>query len=361
MQKHSSKLVTVSGNVKYENDQPVQYGEVFFLNADNSLKNVYTTTDEQGNYTVQIDTGAYYIRSKALYRQGTAWAYRYLYYDSTSNLAEAKILNINSDVNDLNFTHKDLQVGSISGNVVDEATLQPLDGVAVSVTSAPLADSSLIGTDSNGNYSVDVFEGTYYLFAYKPAYQLLYYNQVTSIFEATPITVKSDNLNVTGIDFSLPSQSDGTNSISGFVYDADTGLPIADVEIYAVPLSGGNWIESKTAKSQSTNKKLFKTDNNGAYNIGGIRSGSYTLLFSRGGYLSAFYGDTFEWENASVINLPGNTDLTGVNINLKQMNPIGGEIIGEVNVTTQFTGLSGTLVSAFNSSGESNCKCNFRI
>ena len=164
--------------------------------------------------------------------------------------------------------------------------------------------------------------------------------------------MKSDNLNVTGIDFSLPSQSDGTNSISGFVYDADTGLPIADVEIYAVPLSGGNWIESKTAKSQSTNKKLFKTDNNGAYNIGGIRSGSYTLLFSRGGYLSAFYGDTFEWENASVINLPGNTDLTGVNINLKQMNPIGGEIIGEVNVTTQFTGLSGTLVSAFNSSGK---------
>ena len=98
------------------------------------------------------------------------------------NLAEAKILNINSDVNDLNFTHKDLQVGSISGNVVDEATLQPLDGVAVSVTSAPLADSSLIGTDSNGNYSVDVFEGTYYLFAYKPAYQLLYYNQATSYF-----------------------------------------------------------------------------------------------------------------------------------------------------------------------------------
>ena len=83
--KTSSKLVTVSGNVKYENDQPVQYGEVFFLNAMIiHSKNVYTTTDEQGDYSVQVDTGAYYIRSKALYRQGTAWAYRYLYYDSTS-------------------------------------------------------------------------------------------------------------------------------------------------------------------------------------------------------------------------------------------------------------------------------------
>ena len=350
--KAPSKLVTVSGNVKYENDQPVQYGEVFFLNTNNSLKNVYTTTDEQGNYSTQIDTGSYYVRSKALYRQDAAWAYRYVYYDSSSNLAEANLLNVSSDITDLNFIHKDLQVGSISGKVIDAETLQPLQEVAVSVTSAPLTDSSLIGTDSNGNYSVNVFEGTYYLFAYKPAYQLLYYNQVPSIFDATPVTVNSDNLNVTGIDFSLPSQTDGTNSISGFVYDEDTGLPIANVYVYAVPIAGGNWTESKTVEKSTDDKKLLKTDNNGAYTLGNLRNGAYTILYHKDGYLSSFYGDKYAWEAASVINLTGNTNISNVNANLKPMESFGGEIAGSVNISNSGSTLSGTLVSAFNSSGD---------
>ncbi len=57
-------------------------------------------------------------------------------------------------------------------------------------------------------------------------------------------------------------------------------------------------------------------------------------------------------KTASVINLTGNTNISNVNANLKPMESFGGEIAGSVNISNSGSTLSGTLVSAFNSSGE---------
>lgn len=355
-----AQTFNVTGNVTYENDQPVQYGEIAFLNVNgNSAENLYTNTDDKGNYSIDVPPGSYYIRSKALYRDGTAWAYRYLYYDNVLDLENASMLEINSDVSDINFIHSNLQLGFISGNVIDATNLSPIEGVEISTTSNPKLDSSFVGTDSNGDYSVAVFEGEYLLFAYKPTYELLFYNQAATIFDATPVVVTQDNLNITGIDFSLPAEgSGGTNSISGYVYDSETGDPLPDVYVYALPEStGGNKISSLMKNIGSRGDgEILKTDNNGAYTLGGLRDGSYIILFHRDDYLSVFYGNSFAWEEATALGLTGNTILTDINIDLVKMEGFGGEIIGSVytsgRTSTSSNILSSSLISVRNNSNE---------
>ena len=354
-----SQTFNVTGNVKFEDAQPVMYGEISFLNVNGtSTENLYVSTDEQGNYSIDVPPGSYYIRSKALYRQETAWAYRYLYYDNAMTLQDADIMEVNSDTSDINFVHNNLQVGSISGNVIDVADLSPLEGVEISTTSNPKLDSSFVGTDSSGDYSVDVFEGEYLLFAYKTGYEVLFFNQAPTIFDATPVVVSPDNLNITGVDFSLPAQGTGTNSISGFVYDGETSDPLPDVYVYALPLStGGNGNSSilKNGKS-SGDGEILKTDNNGAYTLGKLSDGVYTILFYRADYVSIFYGGTFSWETANVFNLTGNTNLTNINISLAKMSGFGGEITGSVSTSdggdTPANILTSSLVSVSNSSND---------
>lgn len=346
---------TVTGNVKYQDNQPVQFGEVAFLNANATTTMLTTMTDEQGNYSIQLQSGFYYVRSKASYSQGNAWAYRYLYWDNAASLMDADLLHVTSNVSDINFTHKLLQLGTISGNVVDAVTNLPLSGAGISLSSVPLTDSSLIVTGPDGNYTADVFEGEYIVSAYSQDYQVQFYDHVTSYFDATPVSVASGSLNVTDIDFSLSPEGDGTNSISGYVFDSNTGLPLADVYVYVVSLSTGEIVNSSAVQNKgfkSEDGKLLKTDNNGAYTIGKIKDGNVVILFYREDYNSAYY-NSFNWEDAVVFRLIGNSNFTDVNANLMKSGEFGGEITGSVFTTgSATTMLSSSLITAYNSSGE---------
>ncbi len=341
---------TVSGKVTYENSDPIRIGEVAFFSIDgNPEHKYYTTPDAEGNYQISVPAGSYYVRSRASYRDWPSWAYRYIYYNGADNLEDADIFEVSGEAVSLNFIHRLLSVGSISGKVVDAATLQPIEGAEVSVASMPLLDSMIIGTDGNGNYSINVFEGDYSVFAYKSGYKLTFYNQVYNLFEATPVNVSSENLNETGIDFALSAPDTGTNTISGNVIDEDSGLPLSDAEVFAIPLDEGNWIQSSINPALSNNKKLRKTDNNGVYTLKNVRNGSYVLLFYKKNYIGFFNGGVSAWESAPVITLSGNANIN-VNSTLKKMNSFGGEISG--TVMNSESALSGTLVSAFNADGK---------
>jgi hypothetical protein len=343
-------LYTVSGKVTYENADPIRIGEVAFFSIDgNPEHSYYTTPDAEGNYQISIPAGSYYVRSRASYRDWPSWAYRYIYYNGADNIDDADIFEVSGNADSLNFIHRLLSVGSISGKVIDAATLQPMEGAEVSVSSMPLLDSMIIGTDADGNYSINVFEGDYSVFAYKPGYKLTFYNQVYNLFEATPVNVSSENLNAAGIDFALSAPDTGTNTISGNVTDEDSGLPLTDAEVFAIPLDEGNWIQSSINPAPiSSGKKLRKTDNNGVYTLKNVRNGSYVLLFYKKNYIGVFNDGVSAWESASVITLSGNANIN-VNSTLKKMNSFGGEISG--TVMNSESALSGTLVSAFNAGG----------
>ncbi len=348
------QLYKISGKALFQNGEPVNVGEIAFFNIDGNSEHNYFTFPKypEGNYEITLPQGSYYVRSKATYKAESypqAWACRNTYYNAAGKFEDADILKVSENLTDINFTHPVLSPGTISGKIIDARTYQQLGGVSISLTSLPLADSAVIVTDAEGNYSVRVFEGDYYIFAYKDGYKDTYYNQVHNIFEANPVSITSDHLNAAGIDFALETADEGTNNISGNVLDEETVLPIPDAEVIAISVTNSNPKQAGISSSINKSTVSQKTNNYGEYALRNIKNGSYLLLFYKDDYLSTFNGKSFEWEKAAMITLDGNAN-TAVDITLKKMNLFGGEISG--NVIYEDSPISGALVSAVDETGK---------
>lgn len=332
--------VTVSGQVKYDNNEPISNNYVCFYCVNNSSW-YYTSTSIDGSYSIQIGQGSYYIYAGVYYNIGNAWTFRNQYYNNKQNLQDADLLEVNSNITNINFTFPVLQVGSISGKVRDAETQTQLSNVFISVSTAEPGDSSFIGTDQNGDYSIQVFEGDYILFAYDDGYYQQFYKDAYNTFDAIPVTVGSDNLNVTGIDFNLTKPLTGTNIISGFVRDKSTYYPLFNAVVCAIPVSGGNSIESKTGYD-------------GKFILRDIKNGDYVLLFYKDNYVSQFYKSDNEictnWEDGFIFSVKGSENIKNILGVIEPMNPFGGEIAGKIS-SASGSALSGSLISAIDSLG----------
>jgi len=333
-------MFTISGHVKYDNNEPIPDINVYFYGVNNS-RWYYTSTNSEGNYSIQINPGSYYIYAWVDYHIGNAWTFRHWYYNNKQNLQDADLLEVNNNINNINFTFPILQQGTISGKVKDAETQAPLSNVFISVSTQEPGDSSFIGTDQNGNYSIQVFEGDYILFAYDDGYYQQFYKDAYNTFDAIPVTVGPDSLNVTGIDFNLTKPEPGTNIISGFVRDKSTNTELYGVEVFAIPISGENWIESKTGYD-------------GKFILRDIKNGDYILLFYKENYVSQFYKNYYEtcneWEDAFIFSLHGGENINNIFTYIESMNPFGGEISGKIS-SGSGSSLSGTLISAVDSLG----------
>ena len=321
--------VTVSGKVKYDNGQPFYDAYVWFENT-NESKIYSTRTDNNGNYTIMIDSGAYYIAAYVNYIEGNMLTNRSMYYNNKQSFNNADVITISNDTTNIDFTFPTLTLCTISGTIRDAVTHNPLSNVFIAVNSIENSDSTFIGTDQNGNYSIQVFEGSYTLYAYQSGYFLDYYKDVFDSFDATPVIVNKDSSQVTGIDFNLTKPEPGSNSISGLVGDPSW---LAGVEIYAIPANGGKWIGTRSS-------------NNGSFSIVNLKSGKYVLLFYKDGYKSQYYGDSL-----NTIDLTGNMSVKNIFIIMEKLNSIGGEISGTVNSNSN-SPLSGTLLLAVDSLGD---------
>jgi photosystem II stability/assembly factor-like uncharacterized protein len=330
--------VTISGHVKYDNNEFAQFIYIRLYGV-NSANTYSTYTDANGNYSVQVRKDSYYIYAKVPYNAGYVLTYRLKYYDNKSSLSEADLIEVNNDISNIDFTFPLLSQGTISGTVKDAITQQPLSNTVIEFYTAEiLSDSNVVYTDQNGNYTIQVFEGNYILNAFRfTGYYRQYYKEAYSPFDATPITVSQDSLNVTGIDFYLTSPEPGSNIIRGYVRDK-AFYSLSNVEVYAIPLIGGNWIAAKT--------NFF-----GEYILKDIKNGEYILLFYKEGFISEFYNDAYEWEDAFIFNLTGNQNITLSDVHLDSLNSFGGESSGNVSTNSGFS-LSGTLLSAVNANGK---------
>ncbi len=330
-------IATISGQVKYEDNTPSAHNKVFFYNV--SLSKYYNTeTDINGNYSIYVDAGLYYISTNLFYKANDYYGtYRTKFYNNKNSFSEADILEVNKHINNIDFTFPILQLGSISGMVRDAESQQPLTDVFISVATAEQNDSTFILTNQDGIYSIEVFEGNYILFAYHDDYYQKFYKDAYNIFDAIPVTVSPDSLNVIGIDFDLTKPEPGTNTIYGYVRDNSTYYPIPNTTIYAIPLNGENWIQSKS-------------NYDGRFLLRDIKNGEYILFFYKEGYVSEFYNNVYEWENAFIFKLAGNENININDVFLVIMNSFGGEIIGNISSDSGLP-LSGSLISAVNSQG----------
>ncbi|HVO76317.1 MAG TPA: carboxypeptidase regulatory-like domain-containing protein [Ignavibacteriaceae bacterium] len=331
-------LISATGKIKFENNEPVQNCYVYFFNSTNYYLAV---SDINGNYLMQCIPGLYYIGALLEYRYGDTWTYRTKYYDDKTDLADAELIEVNSQTNDINFTLPDLSLGTISGKVIDKETQLPLSNAWISVQSAEPSDSVFSGTDENGNYTIEVFEGSYHVSVYENGYYKQFYKDAYNTFDATPVTVNKDTLNITGIDFSLIKPESGSNTISGFIRDKNTNSELAGVEVYAIPVNGGDWIESTTGYD-------------GAYYLRDIKDGDYILLFYKENCISRFYTNYYEtcgeWEDAFIFRLDGGEHISDLFTYLEPMSPIGGQILGSI-YNNSSSSISGTLISAVDSAG----------
>lgn len=333
---NSTNIARVTGSIKFEDGASVPLGKIFFYNTYTD-KFYQDITDADGNYSIEIDKGIYRIESWVQYTVGDNWTYKYQCYANGADSGSCAMVAIFEDTDSIDFIYPNLNIGTISGTMTDAVTHEPIPNSYISVTNSEYNDSTFIGTDPNGNYTLSLFEGEYYLFAYEPGYLMQYYNNVFNLFNATPVKVAENSLNVTGIDFEMMQPEPGSNSISGSVFSDLENYGIG-VYIYAIPLDGGNWIETKSGM-------------NGFFSIPNLKNGEYILLFYKEGFLSEYYQNTVEWEKAAVINLTGGQRVDNISMVLYPLDQYGGEVKGKVS-TGSAAPISGTLISAVNSSGE---------
>ncbi|KAA3656917.1 MAG: carboxypeptidase regulatory-like domain-containing protein, partial [Chloroflexi bacterium] len=134
-----------------------------------------------------------------------------------------------------------------------------------------------------GVYKINLGQGHPYL----PEW----YENAESYETATPIEI------IAGETTSVEMILTPIGTITGVVYDQDGETPLADVSVFAFPISddypgaGAN------------------TDENGRYTIEGLASGSYRVAASLTGYQTLYFGDAVEEATATLVtvNAPDQT------------------------------------------------------
>jgi hypothetical protein len=198
--------------------------------------------------------------------------------------------------------------GSIAGTVTAKVGGAPLEGVEVCAEA--VVEGGGFGcatTDALGEYGIVGLPAGQYKVEFSArsiGYVDQYYAGKRSWGEATPVSV-SAGLTTPDIDAELEVGA----SVSGTVTAAQTGLPVAGVEVCAYTLD-------------ETEFGCEETNGAGFYTIGGLGAGLYEVFFStaeiEAELVSQYYGAPF--------TLAAGQKRTGVNAALDPGSQIGGTV-----------------------------------
>ncbi|RYY02297.1 MAG: hypothetical protein EOO53_11885 [Gammaproteobacteria bacterium] len=122
---------------------------------------------------------------------------------------------------------------TVSGQIIDKVSGQPLSGVGIVITGA---DTATATTDSTGKFSLSLSK----LGGYSIAYSLIGFNTKTQTFNLA----KLQSISAGSVALEKNSQVDPQISfVSGRVKDATQGTPVQNVQVY---ISGANSISVTT-------------------------------------------------------------------------------------------------------------------
>lgn len=203
--------------------------------------------------------------------------------------------------------------GSISGNVTDDSTGQPLAGATVVAKKTDHLFGSQALTDEFGNYTIgELPAGDYIVVAFKEGYHFEIYNNTQKEDSVTLVHVNAGQ-NTPDINFSLTPKETPPNlgSISGTVTDFETGEPIPGAILVAFDLI--HHLEEYHSKA--------RTDSSGNYTIENLFPSKYKVIAWAEGYNFEVYPET-------VAVGPGQ-HVTSINFQLKkkQRGAIAGNVI----------------------------------
>ncbi|MCF7913247.1 MAG: carboxypeptidase regulatory-like domain-containing protein [Candidatus Cloacimonetes bacterium] len=238
-----------------------------------------TVTDEEGNFAfMNIAAGNYHvIAAMEGYQQFN------------------EMIEIDGDVViDIVLVPYETGDYSLSGTVTDSETGDIIPGVHVQVFGQQGQPGSDV-TNEAGYYEISgLYEGVYQLMAWTNGWDQY------EPFDATIDIFGNIVFNFELVPFELP----GSGSVSGTVYDADTGNVIADAFIELSSINGGN-----PGGGWWWNHYNAVTDENGVFVIENVETGEYILSAEAEGYLISFYDGVTNPEDATVISIEENSQI----------------------------------------------------
>jgi len=281
------------GTVTTDDDEPVQGALILVLeNWDGHWVTVFEilgVTGENGQYLIEnIEPGERIISCL------TFWGMPPIFYENTYDIEEAFVFDILEDSNfEANFTFTEPEIYSVSGVVLDDETGDPLAGAEVWAIGSEFGRDPyewnvepFTTTDENGEYTLSIFEGEYWIECWSNEYFPQWYDH-HDLWDNSDVVVVNEDLE--NVDFDLtPIESQFLFYISGNV-TINGDVPSQCTVI--VVSSDEDW------------DNVDQTESTGGYEIGVPEPGDYYVYAYTNSSPLTYYNDVYNFENATLINV----------------------------------------------------------
>lgn len=329
---------TVTGTVTDASNQPIA-GAIVQVHSNGTLPFLVTGhTDRSGVYTIRIPAGTYVVSAQA---QGfvSEW------YDNQPTRQTATPLvtdPANKTISGIDFVLAAVPppvLRSISGNVNDGTTgIDRAIVMAVPATNSGVTIRTMVvHTDANGDYTMQVPDGTYLVRAEAPGFVPTFHPNAPTPQTATQVAVNAQNPAATNVDIEMFTGA----TISGTVTDAATNAPIAHARVMVLA-------PANTPSGGITLSAV--TDAQGAYHIGGLPAGSYKVSAEAQGYAKEFYDDVADINLATAVVVGAGQTVSGIDFELARF---GGSIAGVV-LDGSNTGVGNAMVNVWSTPNSTN-------
>jgi 5-hydroxyisourate hydrolase-like protein (transthyretin family) len=210
----------------------------------------------------------------------------------------------------------DPNAATITGTVTSPSG-QTVSGASICAKAVAYGGSGrCTNTDANGDYTVTVVPGSYWVSVNVDGYPQVYYatgggGGVTNQSLAATLTVTSGSAEI-GKDIQLIGDATITGAVTEGVSDATRGY----VTTYV--LTDGSWDQYFGTATDSTGKYTLH-----------VPAGSYRLRMSPGGnhtYGAEYYNNTYDFDSATTVTVASGATVTLADVSLAKWSTISGTV-----------------------------------
>jgi protocatechuate 3,4-dioxygenase beta subunit len=295
----------IAGKITDQNGDPLFGASIYANRVDACCGSGYTNSADDGTYTMTgLVPGVYRVYVEA-------FGYPTRFYDGTYSYADAAPVFVADAATTPEVDVQMLPGGTISGTVTEGDGVTPIEGALISVDLNACCFGASTVTDASGNYALPSLPaGEYRVRAAADGFAAEYYVDAYEYFAATlvPLAPGGD----ADVDFAL----EVGGSISGTITDID-GNPIAGANVSAEPDQCCSGFVSTVSAADGT------------YTLSGMIPGDYRIVASAAGYATAYYDNTPNYFDATLVAVALGTDTPGIDIALAAEASISGTVTDE--------------------------------